>query len=201
MARRLVIPLGPKWRERPAVMFVVFLVFVALLAVSVYLFITDYITSVHGYFLLPTGRVSNLEAYFVGALPQLVQVAFGFMALERRNWVFGALAGAAFLVDVGTDVAYRSLESQVALAGQAPGFTIYLIAILQSIVIFTLGSEFLLVASMENIIEYLPDMLESMAMSATRLADSFTKVADTIGDEDGTEPPVARGKRTRRSGP
>ncbi len=200
MARKLVIPLGAKWRERPAVMFIVFLVFVALLAVSVFLFVTDYITSVHGYFALPTGRVSDLEAWFVGALPQLVQVAFGFMALERRNWLFGALAGAAFVVDVGTDVTYRVTEAQQ-IVGQTATFMVILVALLQSVVIFTLGSEFLLVASLENIIEYMPDVLESMAFSATRLADSFTKVADTIGEDDSAPPPVARGKRSRRGGP
>lgn len=199
--RLLVIPLGPKWRERPAVMFGVFLVFVALLAVSVFLFVTDYITSVFGYFMLPTGRVSDLEAWFVGALPQLVQVAFGFLALERRNWVFGALAGAALIVDIGTDMTYRVAEAQQ-IAGQSSLFLIIVIAFLQSVIVFTLGSEFLLLASLENIIEYLPDVLESMALSASRLADSFTKVADTIGEDDGAAPPpVARSKRSRRSGP
>src|SRR5687767_12138555 len=107
MARRLVIPLGGKWREKPAVMVIVFLVLVALLAVSVFLFVTDYLTSVYGYSKLGTETVSKAEAWFVGALPQLVQVAFGFMALERRNWLFAGIAGAAFLVDVGTDVAFR----------------------------------------------------------------------------------------------
>ena len=86
MARRLVIPLGTEWRQKPAAMLLVFLVLVALLAVSVFLFVTDYLTSVYGYYRLGTARVSDAEAWFVGALPQLVQVAFGFMALERRNW-------------------------------------------------------------------------------------------------------------------
>ena len=143
MARRLVIPLGASWRERPAAMLMVFLVLVALLAVSVFLFVTDYATSVRGYDLLGTARVSAAEAWVVGALPQLVQVAFGFMAMERRNWLFASLAGAALLVDVATDTTFR-----VSGAEQL-SFAIYVTALLQSITLFTLGSEFLLVASLE----------------------------------------------------
>jgi hypothetical protein len=192
MSRRLIIPLGVKWREKPAVMVIVFLVLVALLAVSVYLFVIDYITSVYGYSMLGTQQVSKAEAYFVGALPQLVQVAFGFMALERRNWLFAGIAGAAFLVDVGTDVAYR--------IGDAPTIGLFFIAFLQTVILFTLGSEFLLVASLENIIEYSPDVLEAMALSSNRLVRSFSKVADTIGEDDippGDSRMVAKGKRRR----
>jgi hypothetical protein len=185
--------MGASWRQKPAAMLLVFLVLVALLAVSVYLFVIDYFTSVHGYNLLGTQRVSSAEAWFVGALPQLVQVAFGFMALERRNWVFGALAGAALVLDVGTDMAFR--------IGDAQGMAVYFTAFLQSILLFTLGSEFLLVASLENIIEYLPDVLEAMAISSNRLVDSFTNVAETFREDDEEEiHPVSR-RKGRRQGP
>ncbi len=195
MARRLVIPLGAAWRQKPAAMLLVFLVLVALLAVAIFLFVTDYITSVYGYYRLGTERVSDAEAWFVGALPQLVQVAFGFMALERRNWLFAALAGAAFVIDVGTDMTFR--------IGGATGFGIYATALLQSILLFTLGSEFLLVASLENIIEYLPDVLEAMAISSTRLVSSFTRVADTFQEDDQDTIQAARrkGGRSGRRGP
>nr|MBN1228363.1 hypothetical protein [Anaerolineae bacterium] len=195
MARRLVIPLGATWRQKPASMLLVFLVLVALLAVSVFLFVTDYITSVYGYFRLGTARVSDAEAWFVGALPQLVQVAFGFMALERRNWLFAVLAGVALVVDVGTDMAFR--------VGDAQGFAIYATALFQSIALFTLGSEFLLVVSLENIIEYLPDVLEAMAVSSNRMVDSFTKVADTFreDDEEDIHPVTRRKGRGGKQGP
>lgn len=187
MARRLVIPLGAGWRQRPAAMLLVFLVLVALLAISVFLFVIDYTTSVYGYYRLGTQRVTDAEAWFVGALPQLVQVAFGFMALERRNWLFGALAGAALLIDVGTDTVYR--------VGDAQSFAIYVTALIQSVILFTLGSEFLLVASLENVIEYLPDVLEAMAVSSNRLVESFTRVADTFREDDEEDAhPAARRK-------
>ena len=195
MARRLVIPLGAAWRQKPAAMLLVFLVLVALLAVAIFLFVTDYITSVYGYYRLGTERVSDAEAWFVGALPQLVQVAFGFMALERRNWLFAVLAGAAFVIDVGTDMTFR--------IGSATGFGIYATALLQSILLFTLGSEFLLVASLENVIEYLPDVLEAMAISSSRLVSSFTRVADTFQEDDQDSIQAARrkGGRSGRRGP
>jgi len=185
--RALVIPFGPNLREKPAAMLLVFLVLVALLAVSVFLFVTDYITSVQGYFLLGTQRVSTAEAWFVGALPQLVQVAFGFMALERRNKLLAGIAAAAFVVDVGTDVAFR--------VGGAAEAGIYFVALLQSVLLFTLGSEFLLIASLENIIEYLPDVLEAMAVSSNRLVSSFTKVADTFREDEEDSHPTARRKQ------
>jgi hypothetical protein len=191
MARRLVIPLGADWRQKPASMLLVFLVLVALFAVSVFLFVVDYTTSVWGYGQLGTRRVSDAEAWFVGALPQLVQVAFGFMALERRNWLFAGLAGAALLVDVGTDFTYR--------VGDAQGTAIYVTALIQSIVLYTLGSEFLLVASLENLIEYLPDVLEAMALSSNRLVDSFTKVADTFQEDEDIDIPPTRRKGGRGS--
>ena len=196
MARRLVIPLGSSWRQKPASMLLVFLVLIALLAVSVFLFITDYTTSVYGYYRLGTERVSDLEAWFVGALPQLVLVAFGFMALERRNVIFAVLAGLAFFIDVATDMAFR--------VGDATGFGVYFTAFLQSIILFTLGSEFLLVAALENIIEYLPDVLEAMAISSNRLVSSFTRVADTFReDEEEDVHPAAKRKSGRggRQGP
>jgi len=193
MARRLVIPLGASWRQKPAAMLLVFLVLVALLAVSIFLFVTDYITSVYGYGLLETQNVSTAEAWFVGALPQLVQVAFGFMALERRNWLFAALAGAALVVDVGTDMTFRIGETQ--------SLIIYMTALLQSIVLFTLGSEFLLVASLENIIEYLPDVLEAMAISANRLVASFTRVADTFREDEEEDVHQVSRRKGRRGGP
>jgi hypothetical protein len=114
------------------------------------------------------------------------------MALERRSWLFAGLAGAAFLVDVGTDMTFR--------VGDAQGFAVIMTAFLQSVLLFTLGSEFLLVASLENIIEYSPDVLEAMALSSNRLANSFTKVADTIGDDSdlpGDTRTVAKSKRRR----
>lgn len=195
MARRLVIPLGATWRQKPAAMLLVFLVLVALLAVSIFLFVTDYITSVYGYARLGTQRISDAEAWFVGALPQLVQVAFFFMALERRNWLFGLIAGAAFLVDVTTDFTYR--------IGESRELAIYVTAFFQSILLFTLGSEFLLVASLENIIEYLPDVLEAMAVSSTRLVDSFTRVAETFREDEEDVHPVSQRKagRGKQRGP
>lgn len=190
--RALVIPFGPDLREKPAVMLLVFLVLMALLAVSVFLFVTDYITSVQGYFLLGTQRVSAAEAWFVGALPQLVQVAFGFMALERKNRLLAAIAGAAFFVDVGTDVAFR--------VGDATAFSVYVIAFLQSVLLFTLGSEFLLIASLENMIEYFPNVLEAMAISSNRFVSSFSKVADTFREDEEDTHPTAR-RKSGKGGP
>jgi hypothetical protein len=192
MARRLVIPIAAGLRKKPAIIMLVFLAFVGLLAIAVRLFIDDYLTSVWGYQLIPTNQSSQDLAWFVGALPQLVQVAFGFMAIERRNRGFAIVALLAFVIDVGTDVTFRTHNIE--------GFWIYPIALVQTIILFTLGSEFLLLASLENVVEYLPDVLEATATTSNRLMDSITQVADIFSDEDSEDHPPAR-RRPRAGGP
>jgi hypothetical protein len=86
--------------------------------------------------------------------------------------------------------------------GDGTGLAIYMTALAQSIILFTLGSEFLLVAALENIIEYLPDVLEAMAISSNRLVDSFTNVAETFREDEDDAHPVSRRKgRGGRQGP
>ena len=145
---RLVVSIGNGLRKKPAIVLIAFLVWCTLFAVSLRLSWEDYLTSVLGYRLIYTNKTSEDVAWFVGALPQLLQVAFGFVAIEKRSQGALAISLIAFLFDVITDVVYKT-------AG-LPTHSIP-IATIESIVLFTLGSEFLLIASFQNIVEYAGD--------------------------------------------
>ena len=145
---RLVVSIGNGLRKKPAIVLIVFLVWCALFLVALRLSWEDYLTSVLGYQAIYTNKTSADVAWFVGALPQLLQVAFGFVALEKRSQGALAISLIAFLFDVVTDVVYKT-------AG-LPTYSIP-IATIESVVLFTLGSEFLLIASFQNIVEYAGD--------------------------------------------
>ena len=145
---RLVIAIGQSLRRKPAIVLIVFLTWCILFAVSLRLSVEDYVTSTRGYLLINTNKTSEDIAWFVGALPQLLQIAFGFVALEKRSQGALAISLIAFLSDVVTDVVYKT-------AG-LPTYSIP-IATIESVVLFTLGSEFLLIASLQNIVEYAGD--------------------------------------------
>ena len=150
---RLVVSIGNGLRKKPAIVLIVFLVWCALFAVSLRLSWEDYVTSTRGYLLVNTNKTSMDVAWFVGALPQLLQVAFGFVALEKRSQGALAISLIAFLFDVVTDVVYKT-------AG-LPTYSIP-IATIESVVLFTLGSEFLLIAAFQNMAEYAGDASQAV---------------------------------------
>src|SRR3990167_8977983 len=145
---RIVVSIGNGLRKKPAVVLIVFLVWCALFGVALRLSWEDYLTSTRGYLLINTNKTSMDVAWFVGALPQILQVAFGFVALEKRSQGALAISLIAFVLDVATDVVYKTW-----------GLPIHSIPIatIESVVLFTLGSEFLLIASCQNIVEYAGD--------------------------------------------
>ena len=145
---RLVVSIGNELRKKPAIVLIIFLAWCALFIVSLRLSWEDYLTSVYGYRLIWTNKTSADIAWFVGALPQLIEVAFGFIAIEKRNRGALAISLTAFLFDVITDVVYKT-------AG-LPTHTIP-IATIESVILFTLGSEFLLIAALQNVVEYAED--------------------------------------------
>ena len=150
---RLVVSIGNGLRKKPAIVLIVFLVWCALFLVALRLSWEDYLTSVLGYQAIYTNKTSADVAWFVGALPQLLQVAFGFVALEKRSQGALAISLIAFLFDVVTDVVYKT-------AG-LPTYSIP-IATIESVVLFTLGSEFLLIASFQNMVEYAGDASQAV---------------------------------------
>lgn len=122
----------------------IFLVTLALFICSIFLLYEDWHTSLWGYERLSTQPGFPFTGYIVASLPLLVQILAGYFAIAlgfdgRKDtnklamYAFFILA-AAFLVDVYTDVIYRVGEQQEVPVTWVEG-------VLQSIIIFTLGSE------------------------------------------------------------
>jgi hypothetical protein len=148
---KLVLKISESLRRKPMVVLVVFLAWVALAVVAVRFGIEDYLTSVYGYQLLPTRKTDPNVAWFVGVLPQLLQITFGFVAIEKRSRWAMFVALLAFVADAFADIYYK-------VSGvSADAMWLYTSALFETTVLFTLGSEFLLIAALENIVEYLPD--------------------------------------------
>lgn len=136
-----------EFKNKPVLSIVICVAWSALLIIAVRLGIEDYTTSVLGYQAIPTRKADQYIAYLVGALPMLLQVAFGFWAIEKNNRLAVLITIAAFLVDVSTDVYYKAVDQTIAM---------YVLAAIESVVLFTLGTEFLFLVALENIAEYLP---------------------------------------------
>jgi len=163
---QLVVKVGKALREKPLVVIAVFLAWVALGVIAMFNSYTDYMMSVKGWQLLPANILSVAEAYVVGAMPQLVQIAFGFVAIEKKNKTAAIVAAGCLLLDMTTDIYFRSL-GQVYWAWPLNGILTF--------IVYTLGSEFLLLAAFENIVEYAPDAWKA-------LGKIIFKMIDVIGD-------------------
>lgn len=155
----------------PAVVIVVFLAWVGLLLVSMRLGYEDYLTSVLGYQAIPTRKTDEALAWFVGALPMLLQVAFGFWAIEKKSPLAFVITFAAFIIDAGTDVIYKA--SPLTIVGVA-------FASVETVLLYTLGTEFLFIASLENIVEYLPDAMIAVAVIGQRVGKGLGRLFDWL---------------------
>jgi hypothetical protein len=170
---RLVLKLSENLRRKPIVVLIVFLCWVGLAIVALRAGVEDYLTSVYGYQLLPTRKTDPSLAWFVGALPQLLQITFGFIAIEKRSRPATVIALIAFVADAFADIYYK-------VAGvSADPLWLYTTALFETTVLFTLGSEFLLIAALENIFEYLSDAVAAVIVVSQQLMDVTRKLLDS----------------------
>jgi hypothetical protein len=108
---------------------------VLLVAFSIILMFEDYATSRAGYLALPTHKVnSDWVTFAVAALPQVGQIVlfYIFGRDTRRGWAV-LLATVFFLADLGTDAWFKS----------GGAWSLMPLAVIESLFIFTLGSEVL----------------------------------------------------------
>jgi hypothetical protein len=169
---KLVLKISESLRRKPMVVLVVFLAWVALAVVAVRFGIEDYLTSVYGYQLLPTRKTDPNVAWFVGLLPQLLQITFGFVAIEKRSRWAMFVALLAFGADAFADIYYK-------VSGvSADAMWLYTSALFETTVLFTLGSEFLLIAALENIVEYLADATAAAIAVTEQIMAVFRRALD-----------------------
>ena len=162
---------------------VISLAFLVLLFISIGLSIEDYMTSLMGYQLLPTAKANNWIIPLVALLPQVGQItfAFAFATDTRKRWAGLVMFGLHFF-DVLTDVYFKA-------HGQAAW--VYGVALLESEVLYTLGSEIALVFSIGMLFELLPHAFSQFGV----LISHFGKAVGLEHEETEDEPSIQMSRR------
>jgi hypothetical protein len=147
-----------------------------LMALSVVLMAEDYATSKAGYEMLPTAKVNTgLVTFTVAALPQLAQIVlfFIFGRDTKKGWAV-LLASVFFLADLGTDSWYKAGGS----------WSMMPLAILESLFIFTLGSEVLFSIAAGFVAETFADFVVAFAFFLKSAMDAVGHLGKALGLSD-----------------
>lgn len=134
----------------------VVLVFIAMFLVSCALMYEDYTTSKLGYMSLPTQKANPWVIPLVALLPQLGQVGFGYVFMTDTNKRWSVLVAILlWVVDVFTDVYYKS-----------HGLDIFwkFGATVETIAIYTVGSELMMVTSVAMLVDLLPAFFRQLGV-------------------------------------
>jgi len=154
---------GAQAVRKSSAVILVYLVFVAMLIISIGIGIEDYTTSLRGYAALPTAKANDWVIPLVALIPQVGQIGFGyvFMANTTKRWGL-LIALLLHAVDVTTDVMFKR---------GAGGAAVTLLAFAESEIIYTLGSEVMMITAIGMLMELLPDVLREVGELARKLLD------------------------------
>jgi len=146
---------------------------VLLVGLSLILMWEDYATSHAGYLALPTQKVNNGWVTFaVAALPQVGQIVlfYIFGRDTRRGWA-ALLAALFFLVDLGTDAWFKS----------AGTWSLMPLSIVESLFVFTLGSEVLFTIAVGFVAETFGEFLVGVSGFIRGAIDGIRSAMDNLG--------------------
>ena len=131
--------------------------------IGAFAFYEDYQSSLHGYNLLPTRKTGIEVVQVIAMLPQVGQIIFFYMfgnsietlpsGKRRINYIYFIIAFFLLLFDLGTDVYFKA---------SGMSLVVWIIALVESITIFTIGSEMLLTASLGLFFELAPEALKQL---------------------------------------
>lgn len=140
--------------KRSGMVIPVTLVFLAMFIVSCALMYEDYTTSRLGYEALPTRKANMWVIPLVALLPQLGQVGFAyvFMTDTSKRWAM-VITVLLWSVDVLTDVYFKAQGLNLLWTGAATA---------ETIVIYSIGSEIMLVTSVAMLIDLAGPFFEQM---------------------------------------
>lgn len=151
------------------------------IVIGAFAFYEDYYSSLQGYMMLPTRKSGDEVVQVIALLPQIGQIIFFYMfgrsvvttasGRKRFNLLYFIIAFFLLLFDLGTDMYFKAF-------GMAA--YVYVVAFVESITVFTIGSEMLLTASLGIFIELVPEALK-------QLGDVFS----SLFSEDDEGPQVA----------
>lgn len=143
--------------------------------VGLFAFYEDYQSSKYGYGLLPTRKSGQEVIEVIALLPQVGQIIFFYMfgrtaeilpdGRRRINYLYFIVAFFLLLFDLGTDMYFKASGMPLWVWG---------VAFVESITVFTIGSEMLLTASLGIFLELAPEVLK-------QLGDFFSSF---LGDDE-----------------
>jgi hypothetical protein len=144
-----------------------------LIALSVVLMIEDYETSRMGYIALPTAKVHDGWVTFaVAFLPQAGQIVLFYIFGKNTKKGWAALVAILFfLTDIGTDAWFKSTGN----------WDLMPLAIVESLFIFTLGSEVLFTIAFGFVMESLPVFMASLGNWFNLLRIGFSAFLGSLG--------------------
>lgn len=123
----------------------------------------DYRSSYHGYNMLPTRKSGEEIVQVIALLPQVGQIIFFYMfgvslvrlpsGRHKANYIYFTIAFFLLLFDLGTDMFFK-----------ASGFPAYVwvIAFIESITVYNIGSELLLTSCLGLMFELVPEALKQL---------------------------------------
>lgn len=177
---RIAIKLSDRARNSPVIMAIVWLSFVAAVVISVRLLVDDVRSSIIGYETWPTAKPSEDIAIWVGLVPLVAQIAFGWVAVEQQHRGYAIIAACGFAADILTDMNYRWIDG-VTLADTVINL---FAAIGEAIILYTVFAEVAFVFGLHNAVTYWPDFVRSVQRIIGTLADGviFIWKGDTHDD-------------------
>lgn len=133
---------------------VITLVFFLLFIISLGLAYESYQTTLRGYQLMPTAKVNSWIIPLVALLPQVGEVAFTYIfAVDtRKRWGI-LIAFLLHIFDTVTDVFYKA---------HGQDWIVWILAFIESEVLFTLGAVVGLTLSLGMLIELTPHAIEQL---------------------------------------
>lgn len=161
----------------------IFIFVTGLMVIGFGLSVEDYMSSYNGYKLIPTRKSFDWVVYLVAAIPQLLSVVSAYIyaeSLEIKNGLSKGSKGAllvflvAVFLDVITDTYYKA---------SGLDFRWWIVAFLESVFVYTIGSDLLFTYMFGLWAQMLPDAMKIMGfMSSSSINGVINGFNEFVGN-------------------
>jgi hypothetical protein len=173
------------------------LAFVVAVIVSVLIMYEDYSTSLAGYAGLETRKANSWIVYVVALLPQLLQIILGYTFVEDNKKYWAAIGiFLAYSVDVFLDVYFKA---------NGLGWESWVVAFIETNIIYTFGSEWLFLVSGGMLVQLLPHFLPQVSIfigsSINGIISFFKSIGVNIENSQNDMPEIQAPEKRGRGRP
>jgi hypothetical protein len=151
--------------ENSAFVVPITLIYLVMFVVALAIAFEDYSTTLAGYQAIPTRKINEWVIPCVALLPQIGQIGFAYLFVTDtgRGWAI-LIALALFFADAYTDVICKTRTDHLVLNDLS------VTAFVETVIIYTLGSEVMLTLSFGMLIRLLPFAIIQVKQFAARMA-------------------------------